>query len=82
MKNALTLEAFADFCERKGDQGYYYMNPENCALGQYAKSLGVEYHPVSYEPMKTFWEKAEYAAVSACPRTFASLAKFIREEML
>ena len=80
MKSALTLEAFADFCERKGEQEYNYMNPENCALAQYAKSLGIEYHPVSYEPLETFWEKAEYAA--SHPRTFSALAKFIREEML
>lgn len=82
MKNALTLEAFADFCERKGEQKYNYMNPKKCALAQYAKSLGIEYRPIVYVFVETFWEKAEYAASHTFPRTFSALAKFIREEML
>ena len=32
MKNALTLEAFADFCERKGDEKYNYGDHDNCAI--------------------------------------------------
>lgn len=42
MKPQLTIEAFADWCEKRpaGD-GYNWADEDNCATAQYAKSLGM-----------------------------------------
>lgn len=40
-KPVLTLEAFAEFCESKGDQEFDYEDVTYCACGQYAQHLGV-----------------------------------------
>lgn len=41
-KPVLSLEAFADWCEKQGDREYNYCDPDNCAISQYFHFLG---HP-------------------------------------
>lgn len=41
MKNMLTIKAFAEWCEKQpADKLFDGYNPSECAVGQYAKSLG------------------------------------------
>lgn len=72
MKNMLTLEAFADWCEKQPvGKVYPYTDVKNCACSQYAKSLGVK---VAFG---SFWYKAEFIAAKH-PRTFGALAGRLR----
>jgi hypothetical protein len=44
MRNPISIEAFAEFCESKpvGEE-YEYGNFANCAVAQYCRTLGIEY---------------------------------------
>ena len=67
MKPQLTLEAFADWCEKQpANESYEYFDVCNCAVAQYARHLGINYKPVcaSDAPEATFWQRAEW---EACP---------------
>lgn len=78
MKPQLTLEAFADWCDTKGKERYWYMSVENCACAQYAEHLGLDYWKVAFRP--GFWRDAELAACCAYSSTFSALASRIRKE--
>lgn len=76
MRNPLSLEAFADWCEKKpADEEYYYPDPTICACGQYAKYLGMNPSEVI-----GFSDLNLYAALS--PWTFGALAQRLREASL
>lgn len=76
MKPQLSIEAFADWCERKpADEAYDYDDCENCACGQFSHFLGVER---DYELPGGFWITAQVHAARAEPNTFGALAKRLR----
>ena len=90
MPNPLTLHAFADFCAMKGDEPYSYLGGPGspCAAKQFAYSLGLPYSTAAVPDrwfatermgLGTFWQKAEFCAFMATPKTFAGLAAYIRE---
>lgn len=89
--NVLTLEAFAEWCEKQPDCRYTYGDSNICAIGQYCKEIGVEYIPRSVDDeivhtvqtgelrRNGFWLDAEVLANVANPRTFHGLAATIRK---
>jgi hypothetical protein len=75
MKPQLTLEAFADWCEKQpADLAYDYMDLENCAVAQYARSLGTKSPFITHS---RFWSNSESLAALS-PRTFGALAARLR----
>ena len=43
MRNPLSLEAFADWLEQQpADKEYRWLDPCECAIGQYCRSLGMK----------------------------------------
>ena len=87
MKPQLTLEAFADWCEKQpADKAYDYWSYEFCACGQYATSLGLStaewkraFDKQSHRPRGGFWWDANYAACLA--GTFGDLAQRLRAQI-
>lgn len=79
MKPQLSLEAFADWCEKQpADEYYQYSVPSQCACAQYQKSLGI-YRPgwLCYAAGNSFWLIADgFARVG--PYTFGALAARLR----
>lgn len=77
MRNPLTPEAFAEWCEKQpANATYEYANYDCCACGQYARTLGIE------DWLGTeshFWLDANYAAYHS-PHTFGALAARLREQ--
>lgn len=91
MKNPLSLEAFADWCEKQpADKEYSYIDSENCAVTQYMRACGF---PCAYSNRDKWYERRDnqtwYAHkaperrmdILACelPHTFGALAKRLRE---
>ena len=76
MKPQLSLEAFADWCEKQpADRTYTYANKENCACGQYADSLGLSDWSIWNSK---FWYEADSVALLTGERTFGALASRLR----
>lgn len=78
MKNQLSLEAFADWCEKKpANEEYFWTDADICACGQYAASLGLQ----GNWPLKkdTFWFDANMIALLTMPHTFGALARRLCE---
>lgn len=81
MKNLLTKEAFAEWCEKQPKHKRYdYDCIGECALTQYAASLGMKtpYGPPD-SPIHTshFWQAANNAACFGS-QTFGALAARLR----
>lgn len=77
MKNVLTKEAFAEWCEKHpADEFYDYWHSGNCACGQYAKHIGLFGHWLgnSHTP---FWMVSNDKA-AVFPHTFGALASRLR----
>lgn len=87
MRHPLSLEAFADWCEKQpADKEYNFNNCRTCAVAQYANSLGL---PNPYDFPKSgrvseipviaskFWSRANQAAFEE-NRTFSALASRLR----
>lgn len=74
MKPQLSIEAFADFCERKSaEEPYYFWSITECACAQYARHLGGKLQG----RRKAFWFVInDVAAVE--PHTFGALAARLR----
>lgn len=89
MKNPLSLEAFADWCEAKEPtETYYYMDGSSCACAQYCRHLGIEYFPAMRDIDGDFLGQIEELAAAAAMAdsttashrvTFHSLAHKTRE---
>lgn len=79
MRNPLTLEAFAEFCESKpADEEYAFTSPSRCACGQYASSLGIGPEWIwDHVQFGRFWSDPHVEA-SRMPRTFGALAARLR----
>jgi hypothetical protein len=79
MRHPLSLEAFADWCEKQpADKGYDWDDPYYCACAQYAKFLG---HPDWWltSGKNGFWYKADRIAQnSGAGRTYGALASRLR----
>lgn len=62
--NPLTLEAFADWCDTKGDEKYKYIKRDKCALAQYAKHINVN-NPYNTQEVNydKFWFTADHVAI-------------------
>lgn len=85
MRNPLTLEAFADWCEKQPPEtAYNYSNSKECAVTTYLKSLGLpclssamgywrDYDRVKHDLNGNFDHSA-----SPLPRTFGALAQRLR----
>lgn len=76
MKPVLSIEAFADWCEKQPpEKGYVYADVCNCACGQYAQSLGLNH----WSPFDSeFWFAADNEASWTDERTFGALAARLR----
>jgi hypothetical protein len=90
MRNPISIEAFAEFCERKpAGEVYEYGDFANCAVAQYCRTLGIEYSVAAlprvvnngFEKPVGFWQTAELCAVKASTRTFGDLAQRLRAAM-
>jgi len=82
-KPVLSLEAFADWCEKQGDREYEYTDPDDCAITQYLRFLGFENVSVVmnfYIMNGEFRELPENFSGHAIrkPRTFSALAARLR----
>lgn len=78
MKNPLSLEAFADWCEKQPkDKTYRYVEPTECACAQYAKFLGIQ-NWIGAAGAGSFWGRADYEAFYG-HRNFGALAARLRE---
>ncbi|TPN03837.1 hypothetical protein FJ973_29790 [Mesorhizobium sp. B2-1-3] len=74
MKPQLTIEAFADWCEKQpAERKYPFMSMDDCACAQYAKALGIG----NWVSASTFWRVAEDIALDR-PWTFGALAARLR----
>lgn len=86
MKNVLSFEAFADWCEAQGDQQYNWDSVCNCACAQYAKHLGAYevWSEIAHDNFrgKGFWYEANKAAYvvagGARHGSFSKLAAYLR----
>lgn len=86
MKNMLTKEAFAEWCEKQpANKEYDYANPRDCAFCQYLKGVGFEYPGVN----STHWRPDALGddnrplgviadALARLPYTFGALAARLR----
>jgi hypothetical protein len=84
-KNLLTIEAFAEWCEKQpARKGFNINSVANCALGQYAKSIGF---PCGSNPDFTIdagggrsldIDGLTIDAMTEGKRTFGELAKRLR----
>lgn len=78
MKNPLSLEAFADWCERKpADEEYDWFDCNVCAASQYAKELGISNFADLAIPGTFLFRASELAFPE--PHTFGALAERLRE---
>lgn len=76
-KQVLSLEAFADWCEKQPDAYYDWASAPICACGQYAKHLGITKNWMDeklYSPSSLFWRQANNIAAEY-PHTFSGLAQ-------
>lgn len=86
MRNPLSIEAFADWCEKQpADKEYVYEDSWHCACAQYADSLGIANSEDSLPAWRlacrrlgSFWWRADDIA-SKDGHTFGELAKRLRE---
>jgi hypothetical protein len=85
MKNLLTREAFAEFCDKQpADEKYNWYDEAKCAAAQYAESLGMwedvwlkrHAHPSG---RRQFWRDMSRVALQCPEHTFGRLARYIRE---
>lgn len=77
-----TLKAFAEFCERRGDERYNWGSSSECACAQYAIHLGAWKQWVESEVHDgSFFDVADDIAMQE-PRTFSALAARLRERDL
>lgn len=79
MKNLLTFEALADFCDTKGDEEFDWYDNDTCACAQYAAHIGLT-DAWKHRKRYGFWSNASLTAVELPqrPRTFAALAARLR----
>lgn len=78
MKNMLTLESFADWCEKQPEEKLYeWGSKRHCAIAQYASALGNRdlYEKISNLPVHA--GSCETLAFDP-PHTFGALAKRLR----
>lgn len=86
MKNLLTKEAFAEWCEKQpADEEYKYWCNE-CAFGQYLSAHGIKFHCIGTATWSPYNEDEPRAlpsgidaAVREGPTTFGALAARLRE---
>ena len=79
MKQQLSLEAFADWCEKQPEgRVYRWVDYNECACGQYAASLGITGW-CKHVYKGGFWDVANRVAFQvSAPRTFRALAAHLR----
>lgn len=79
MKPAISREAFLQFCESKpADEVFEYTDRENCAVAQYAKSLGLKSFGNSGADGVSLYDLDLFTLFSNA-RTFGALARRLRE---
>jgi len=72
MKPQITKKALLDFCSKKPeDEKYLYVDPYNCAVAQFLKSIGVENYILTADEIPNVF----YKEVVAEPWTFGALTK-------
>lgn len=75
MRNPLTVEAFAAFCEGKpADEAYDYCMASSCAVAQFLQAVGVQ----NFTLMSNEIPGAFQGPVTAEPWTFGALAERLR----
>jgi hypothetical protein len=84
MKPQLTIEAFADWCERQpAERAYDYHDYRTCACAQYAATIGLspdEWIDKAIGCPETMWGTANCEANSK-PWTFGALAIRLRAQV-
>ncbi len=79
MKNPLSFEEFADWCDKQpAEAPYDYLDARNCACIQYASFLGITNPYDVLMAYSLFWRKADLIAASR-GRTFGALAARLRK---
>ena len=86
MRNPITIEAFAEWCERQPPHaGYYYGDVKGCAFCQYLKSIGISspivggagWTPSCGSPSRSFPTHLA-RALAVTPYTYGALASRLR----
>lgn len=87
MKNMLTVEAFAEWCEKQPADGEYdYAEPQDCPIAQFLRANGFPEARVNSVDWRESDRTYDYHnlprgfddAVIESPRTFGSLAQRLR----
>ena len=82
MRNPLTLEAFAEWCEKQpAEKEFDYIDPQRCACAQYADHIKFEGDWLLSMADKPgdFWGVMDTHALHLFkPRTFGALASRLR----
>lgn len=84
MKPQLTIEAFADWCEKQPADEAYDFYAKDCAWGQFLTSLGVEYACVGFntwtgsDGQRRCFPSGIAFPVEEEPHTFGALASRLR----
>ena len=84
MKHPLSLEAFADFCDKQGDREYNWYDGQACTCAQYAEFLGMT-QPWLYREPGSRWSQLSLIASPKYHETddrvpFSALAARLRLE--
>jgi len=77
-KPVLSLEAFADWCEKQGDREYDYWDIKDCAVRQYARFLGMEVDSFIGPPWGEMNAAAAQHEFAKDVTTFSALAARLR----
>jgi hypothetical protein len=90
MRNPLSIEAFAEFCEKKpADERYNLYRRMDCALGQFAQSLGfigstgnfeIEIGPHKSRPLVGLDSWCAHGVLAKTPWTFGALAERLKAQ--
>lgn len=78
MRNPLTIEAFAEWAEKKpANETYDYCSSEACAAAQYLQSLGVQKYNLPSYKLPKGW----LGPLQTGPDTFGALAQRLRASL-
>lgn len=86
MRNPLTIEAFADWCETKPSIEHYHYWSNNCAVGQFLSHAGIEvecvggttWTPKGFPVGAMEIPSAMVDPLAYAPHTFGALAARLR----
>lgn len=77
MRDPLSIEAFADWCDKQPADKAYSFTCVPCAVEQYADSLGIGRDTIWGHSLGSFWCQSNIIAADY-PHTFGALAQRLR----